>query len=208
MKGIREAVSVAACAVAALGAACLLGVGPLLHAQNAAPPSQAVGQSVNPFAAFNGKHLLAYAVTASDCGWSSSPAGMDALRRLRSALRAAHGDDYARVTVAAVDIDEDVNHGIEFLGKVGGGSPGEAFDQVIVGGSWLNEQIVRLVWRDKATTALIPQVILVERDVDTRAYPHTITAGGDRVLATISGVKDIVAWLERGTPLPASSHRH
>jgi hypothetical protein len=127
---------------------------------------------------------------------------MASFRDLRSALRKAHGQNYAQITVVAVDIDQDVNDGIQFLAKIGGGSSGSAFDQVIVGGSWLNEQIVRFVWRDKVARATTPQVILLERGVDTSAFPTAIEVAGDRVIATFSGEREIVSWLARGVPIP------
>jgi len=158
---------------------------------------------VNPFASANGKHLIAYVVTASDCGWSRLPAGMEAIRKLRAKMHDYHGKSYAQVSVVAVDIDEDLNAGWKFLGELGNGHPSDAFDQVIVGGSWLNEQIVRFVWREQIARPATPQVVLIERPVSTDTYvaTSTIGVGDDTLVGAFAGANQITGWMKQGMPL-------
>ncbi len=200
---IKSAAVAARTAFVVLACVTCLGAAGQQHSEAAEHSPQVAHQPApNPLAAANGKHLLAYVVTASDCGWSRLPTAMASFRNLRSALRKAHGKNYAQVTVVAVDIDENADTGVRFLAELAGGSSSSAFDQVIVGGSWLNEQIVRFVWRDKVAKASIPQVILVERLLDTSAFPRSIEVAGDRVIATFSGEREIVSWVDRGVPIP------
>ncbi|NOT06972.1 MAG: hypothetical protein HOP28_02080 [Gemmatimonadales bacterium] len=158
---------------------------------------------VNPFAAHHGKHLIAFVITASDCGWSTQPATMEAVGSIRAKLQSAHGGAYAKVSVVGIGLDKDLGAGLRFLADLGQGKVDRAFDQVIVGGSWLNEQIVRFVWRERLADAASPQVILIERPVNTEAYLSASTIGveSDRLLANPSGSAEIVRWIDLGLPL-------
>lgn len=160
----------------------------------------------NPFASVNGAHLIAFVITASDCGWSNHPETKAALGILRERMRSVYGDKYAHIEVVGVAIDEDPEAGLTFLSDIGRGTVRTAFDQVAVGGSWLNEQVVRFAWREAKARAATPQVIVVERLVDTSSYlsEYTIKTGDDLVVANASGASDIVRWIEQGLPLDYS----
>ncbi len=157
----------------------------------------------NPFASVNGVHLIAFVIGASDCGWSNLPEIKEAFGRIRERIRAAYGDTYAHIEVVGVAIDEDPEAGLTYLSDIGGGTVGTAFDQIAVGGSWLNEQVVRFAWREGKAAASTPQVIVVERLVDTSSYlsESTIKTGDDLVVANARGRNDILRWLEQGLPL-------
>jgi hypothetical protein len=176
-------------------------------ANNAASNSNVNGEvastRVNPFASANGTHLIAFVVMASDCPWSKQPAGMEAIRSLRAKMRAVHGRSYAQVNVVGVALDTDLDAGLRFLSDVGKKRPGDAFDQVVVGGSWLNEQIVRFVWRERVTEAAIPQALVIERPVNTDSYLATYTIGvqDDRVVAHPKGATKLITWINQGVPL-------
>lgn len=161
------------------------------------------GARVNPFASVDGTNLIAFVVTASDCAWSKQPAGMEAIRSVGAKLRAVHGGSYAQVSVIGVALDRDLDTGLQFLSHLGKGRPGALFDQLFVGGSWLNEQIVRFVWREHVTKASIPQVLVIERHVSTKAYLVTfaIAVQDDRVVANPTGVAELITWIKRGVPL-------
>lgn len=157
----------------------------------------------NPFASVDGAHLVAFVIGASDCGWSNLPDIREAFGLIRERMRAAYGNAYAHIEVVGVAIDEDPEAGLTYLSDIGGGTVGTAFDQIAVGGSWLNEQIVRFAWREGKAAASTPQVIVVERLVDTSSYSSesTIKTGDDLVVANARGRKDILRWLEQGLPL-------
>ena len=161
---------------------------------------------VNPFASANGTHLIAFVMTASDCGWSTLPEGMEAIRSLRARMQSDHGTAYAQVSVVGVALDTNVAAGLKFLSDLGNGTPGGAFDQISVGGSWLNEQAVRFFWRKQAAVAAIPQIVVIERQVDTGSYlsESAIRVQDDAVVATPRGHEAILAWLDQGTPLHTS----
>jgi len=131
---------------------------------------------------------------------------MQAIGNLREKLRTTHGRSYAQVSVVAVDLDKDLNAGFEFLSKMGDVNVERAFDQIIVGGSWLNEQMVRLVWREGISEAASPQILLIERPINTEAYVSsaTISVESDRLIAQLSG-NEIIPWIKRGIPLSKSA---
>lgn len=162
---------------------------------------------VNPFAQAHGRHLVAYLFTASDCGWSNEPTLMKHLGQIRTLLRSVHHGRFAAITVVGVSLDTDVQVGMDFLSKIAGGTIAETFDEVSIGGSWLNENAVRRIWQSHALTAASPQVLLVERQVDTSAYMEDATIGvsDDRILASLSGARDLTAWLQNGVPLAESA---
>lgn len=130
---------------------------------------------------------------------------MEAIRSLRRQIRSEHGNSYAQISVVGVALDADPDAGLQFLLDLGDGTPSGAFDQISAGGSWLNEQAVRLFWRQQAAVAVIPQVIVIERRVDTGSYlSHAeIRVQDDTVVANPYGHEAILDWLEQGTPLHA-----
>lgn len=157
----------------------------------------------NPFASANGMNLIAFVLTASDCGWSSRPATMEAVGSIRDKMRSAHGVSYAQISVVGVALDRDLDAGLAFLSDLGKGEPDGAFDQIMVGGSWLNEQIVRFVWREGITEAASPQVVVIERPVNTESYlaTSTIAVQSDRLLLNAIGSIEIMLWIDQGVPL-------
>lgn len=164
---------------------------------------------IDAFASADGMHLVAFVITASDCGWSAQPRTMEALGSIRESMRAIYGGKYVRVGVVGVAIDDDPETGVAFLTDIGGGTVRRAFDQVAIGGSWLNEQIVRLVWRDGVAEAATPQVIVLERVVDTSLYAsdYTIGISNDRVVANATGYSEVFQWLEQGLPLDHGNNK-
>ncbi|MEO8635600.1 MAG: hypothetical protein ABI587_10035 [Gemmatimonadales bacterium] len=161
---------------------------------------------VNPFASANGTHLIAFLITASDCGWSNQPRTMAAIGDIRQAMRSAYGSSYAKVSVVGIALDDDLDTGLRFLAKLGKGRLDWSFDQVAVGGSWLNEEVVRFVWREGVARAASPQVIVVERAVDTKSYLSMSTIGvqGDRLIANLVGSEQILQWVAAGLTLNPS----
>ena len=176
----------------------------LHHATHKVVGADVAGHAAgNPFAADNGTHLIAFVVTASDCAWASRPEGMKTIRELRGKLRSVHGRAYAKVSVIGVSLDDDVNKGVRFLESIAQPTAGPIFDQIIVGGSWLNEQIVRFVWRERVARAVSPQILVIERGVDSLSYASTFTIGvqNDTIVANPTGLKGIIDWIRDDLPI-------
>lgn len=187
-------------------------------ARPASPTGLESGQvleAVNPFA--NGTYLIAFVLAGSDCGWSTRPEMMQAVGQLRESLQSAHGSSFAQVSVVGVAIDKDIRAGLQFLDDLAEGASEPLFDQISVGGSWLNENVVRLVWRDGVTAPSVPQIVVVQRSVDTDSYlsESIIEVHSDSVLLNLLGTVEIAQWIAMGTPLewpmrtpPANENGH
>jgi hypothetical protein len=147
----------------------------------------------------SGRYLVAYALLAGDCGFCTEKGTRRAIRALRASLRTSQGASFARVAVVGVAIDEDVVAGIRYLKSLGG--RGEVFDQLSVGGSWLNDPVTALVWRTGMATPEVPQIVLLMRAVDAGGYPRHIDVQRDSMLLRVAGRDDIIAWVDQGTPL-------
>ena len=95
--------------------------------------------------------------------------------------------------------DRDLRKGVQYLESLG--ALGSVFDQLSLGGSWLNEQMAALVWREGVATPEVPQIVLVERLVDAGNYPAHVEIRRDSLLLVVAGLTDIVRWVSDGTPL-------
>jgi hypothetical protein len=162
--------------------------------------TESEGPPTNPFAAAHGRNLVAYTFIASDCGWSTLPRSRETIRSLRTRLRTTHQAEYAQISVVGVGLDLDASTGVAFLADIAGGSISEAFDQVLVGGSWLNDKALQVMWSDRLIKPALPQILVVERSVGTQDYIATsrLTVGDDRIVANIVGEREIADWATGG----------
>lgn len=184
-----------ACAAASYGVSSTLRAAP--NAPSAPAPPRANVPVKPPFE--SGRYLVAFVFVSSDCGFSRLRETRRALREFPDSLRAANGSAFTDVSVIGVSIDKDVDAGLRFLRDIEGSR--HVFDEISVGRSWLNEQVVRLVWREGMATANLPQIVLVERQVDMAPYPRHIGTERDSVLLNLTGSKEIAAWVGKGAPL-------
>jgi len=118
---------------------------------------------------------------------------------MRDSLRSSHGHQFARVTVIGVSISDDLRAGVRYLEDLG--ANGWAFDQISVGGSWMNELMIPLIWRQTVAKVAVPQVLLVERHIDATGFPDAIAVERDTVLLDVVGRDKLIAWVDAGTPL-------
>jgi hypothetical protein len=152
---------------------------------------------VAPYA--SGQYLVAIIFVASDCGISAHPTTTEALRQVPGLLRTGAAADFSNVSVLGVALDTDLGAGARLLQQLQ--QPGSELDEVSVGSGWLNEQVIRFMWRDGSAAPLLPQVVLIERSVDARMYPAHIEVGDDAVVLNVVGRDDILQWVDEGAPL-------
>jgi len=136
---------------------------------------------------------------SSECGFCTEKWARKAIGELRDSLQRVQGKAFAHTSVVGVALDNDVRAGVRYLQNLR--EAGAPFDELSVGGSWLNELITRLVWRDGLATPEVPQVVLVERNVDATSYPRNIDVHRDSMLLRVAGHDDLIAWVNAGTPL-------
>lgn len=172
------------------------------HQSNAAPAAQGgpgVGDAQTNTQFPTGDYLIAYVLMSSDCGFCTEKHTEEAISALRDSLRASQGSRFAHVSVVGISLDDDVAAGSRYLSGLG--KHGAAFDQVGIGGSWLNEFATRLIWRDGLAKAAIPQVVLVDRRIDARNYPRYIDVRRDSMLLNVTGRDSLIAWVAGGARL-------
>ena len=80
----------------------------------------------------------------------------------------------------------------------------DPWDEIHVGRNWLNELIIRYVWRDHVGPAGISQMVVVERTINSGQ--RGITIGPDKVLFRALGPEAMESWLNAGLPLPESAY--
>lgn len=147
----------------------------------------------------SGPHLVAYVLVSHRCGFCAEKHTKEALGHLRSSLAASARGRFAKVTVIGVALDRDVEGELDYLHSLGHHAP--PFDELSVGGSWLNEFVTQLVWRGGVIEARTPTVVLVQRDVDASRYPDLIRVAPDSVLMRVVGRDSLLAWVKAGTPI-------
>lgn len=154
----------------------------------------AAAQQVDPATVFpSGKHLIVYALLASDCGMCTEAKLKAAMARMRDSLVTTNRGQFAAIRVIGVALDEEVPDGVRYLASFRG-----TFDQIVVGGSWLNEVMSSMAWRDHIATTQIPQLLAFQRSVDATGYPQTILVQPDSLLLRVIGRDSVIAWVNRG----------
>jgi hypothetical protein len=149
----------------------------------------------------SGVYLMAYVVVASDCGFCTETKAKKALATLRDSLVKANSSRYAAVRVIGVSIDDDLDAGVKYLQSYRS-DISMAFDQIMIGGSWLNDFMSAHAWRDHRATTSIPQVLFFTRHVDARAYPKEIGIGHDTLVFQFTGRDSLLAFVNGGGRLP------
>jgi hypothetical protein len=126
-------------------------------------------QGVNEIAIFIGTHR---------CGVCSRKDLPQLVRDKIDSLRTVAVSRGSRFTVVGVAMDLPRKDALRWIDRFG------PFDQVSVGGNWMNEQVVRSVWQDEATVPAVPQLLLVRR---------TVAGSDSRLAVTADTVLD--RWL-------------
>jgi hypothetical protein len=124
-------------------------------------------------------------VGSSTCGASRYPGLPATLRNIRQLLaEQARRQGKAFVSVG-LSVDQDPWIGSEFLKPYG------PFDEILSGRGWLNTGAIAFVVRDFPAQRAIPQLILLERDVEVE--DSSISTVADRLTGRRIGVREIVS---------------
>lgn len=139
----------------------------------------------------SGTETLMIFIGDSNCGASKVPGLPSALDRLREAVKVRAATSSGRVVQIGVALDWEPDSGLAFLESFG------PFDEVQLGGNWLGQGATRWIWRDSRGAPVLPQLIIVERDV--LASERAISISQDRVVARLLGSEKIRDW--ENTPM-------
>jgi hypothetical protein len=134
-----------------------------------------------------GRHEVAVFLGMAACGSCRLPELPGAVRLLLDSLRkdaARRGDRFSTLGVVLDDPSPTV---IRWLNQFG------TFDEIAVGGNWLNTAVAKMVWDDHTAKPGVPQLILLRHDVE--ATSTSIQVGADSVLRRWLGARQLVPSL-------------
>lgn len=122
-------------------------------------------------------------IGSTKCAYADYPPFAKTVERLKTNVRAVAVRGGLRFSTLGVAVDRNPDDGLRFIRRFG------AFDEVAVGGGWLNSIAVAYMWREHAGTAGIPQVIVIRRRI---TYQESgIAVGQDSVIRRIVGASEI-----------------
>ncbi len=138
----------------------------------------------------SGKEIVVVLIGSQSCGASKVPAFLEAMDTLRVLLQVRSGREGFRFSITGVALDWSPAVGLAFLESLGD------FDEIIVGRNWLNTGALRYVWKDIPGPASLPQVLVLERDVEVG--PAGVTLRTERPMARVVGTDRIIEWVRAG----------
>lgn len=159
---------------------------------------------VPAFADSAGKELMLVYIGKLNCAPSNSPSVRTSVERLKAALQKqarAGGRSFIAVGVGA---DWKVEEALQHLALFG------PFDEVIAGRSWANSAAVKFMSQDYPGPVATPQILLIERDYQTRTSDKPYTPRifrNERLLSRKVGVQEIAEWATSYPTGTASSMR-
>ena len=141
------------------------------------------------------REISAVFISMADCCDALTKDLRSAIDSVRSilSLRALRSQTVFRMVGVSLDWSPKV--GWEYLSQFG------EFDEVGLGSNWFGLQPEILMFSGTGTGVepVIPQLVIYERAVTVNARP---SFGARRVLRTLRGHDQIVAWVREGAPLP------
>lgn len=132
-------------------------------------------------------------IGSSACGAHRNEGLREAIETAKHSLAERFAGEAIHFASAGVALDWRIADGIDFLAAFG------EFDEIIVGGNWLNSGAVRYIWRDFPGSSVVPQVVVVKRSVTVSS--STISVGEEELVARLAGAEQIMKWVDLGAPL-------
>lgn len=163
---------------------------PVKAALTAAPGPIAAEAAYVPDYEFRpGTELVMVFIGASFCGAQRTPGFPQAVERAKVALAAQARSRGMQFRTHAVSLDWKTADALAFLAGFG------AFDEISVGSNWLNDGAVRYIWRDLPGDPAVPQVLILQRTIDTGA---AVSVRDERLVRRIMGADPIATWAADG----------
>ncbi len=152
-------------------------------------PEAAVRAYVPDFEFRKGKEIVLVLVGAAFCGAQREPGFPQAVEDAKLRVREQATARGAQFRAVAVSLDWKTDEALSFLEGFG------AFDELTVGSNWLNDGARRYIWHDLPGPPDVPQLLVVERDVETEPQ---VRVRNERVIKRISGALPVIAWVKDG----------
>lgn len=135
-----------------------------------------------------GRELTAVVLVSSQCGFCQDPTTKKAIAQLRPALARRYGSTFRSIRIVGVALDRDILSGLDYLRSIGL----DSFDEVSTGEGVLNTHQVNLIWRMGFGSPLVPQVLLVGRDLSATAKPFIVRYSPDSLIASYRGRTEVL----------------
>ena len=142
-----------------------------------------------------GPQLALIYIGSSTCGAANQPtvpASVKKLKRLLQQRARSNGYSFTAIGVAKEWV---AGNGLAHLEKFG------TFDQIITGGSSLNEGALKYMWQDLPGEAATPQVVVLKRNVVTPEGSGFYGTTDEEVLLRKIGVVELKRWADQDAPL-------
>jgi hypothetical protein len=157
-----------------------------MRRQAAAAPALNIPKTVRRPAYRTGRQVVVMFIGASTCNAAGRLDVQEAFLKLRQRLGAEARAAGKQITFVGVSTDWTLAKGLDFLSHYG------AFDEVVVGGNWMNSSVVSYVWRDVPGAPMLPQVVVLERAIEVNDGSYTVSA--DRLIARKLGADEMIQW--------------
>lgn len=157
-----------------------------------ARPTARVTRPAAELASFQGRQVLVILVGSSSCRFTSDPRARIAFWKIVRAER-TRGSDSVAVSTVGIAIDRSAGAGMETLKAIG------EFDEYSVGNGWLSVAALHFIVRDLSGVAMVPQVLVVSRNVSSGSPPGV---GEDSIHVRLAGVEEIERWANRLEAVP------
>lgn len=140
----------------------------------------------------SGRERVMIFVGASFCGAHREPGFPEAVERVKTRLQQDAQRSGATFRAIAVSLDWEPDSALAFLKPFG------RWEELSVGGNWTNELALRFLWSGPSPEPTVPQVIVLERDVQAGA---SVRVSAPRELHRVVGAIPIRRWADSGAPL-------
>lgn len=157
-------------------------------------PAPPLAQKYTPsYTSRSGKELVMVLVGASFCGAQRKAGFPQQVEDAKLAVQRQAAASGRQFSALAVSLDWKTEDALAFLEHFG------EWDQMSVGHNWLNEGAIRYVWRDMPGEPALPQILVIERDVEKGE--QGIAVRGDRLVKRLLGTAEIEAWVRAGAAI-------
>jgi hypothetical protein len=165
--------------------------GPAASPRTAGGPAKeaAVRAYVPDYELRKGREIVLVLVGAAFCGAQREPGFPQAVEDAKLRVRDQAKARAAQFRAVAVSLDWKTDEAMSFLDGFG------AFDEVTVGSNWLNEGAQRYIWRDLPGPAAVPQVLVIEREIEIEPR---VQVRSERVVKRLVGAPTVIEWVRAG----------
>jgi hypothetical protein len=140
----------------------------------------------------SGDEIVLVFIGASFCGAQRKPGFPAVVEQAKVALAGQARTRQVQFRAHAVSLDWKPAEAMAFLEHFG------AFDEISIGSNWLNDGAVRYIWRDLPSEPAVPQIIVLQRHVETGG---AVSVRDERVLRRLLGTDQITRWVAEGAQI-------